>query len=539
MDWVDLPELALIRVLNYLPAHDQLNARLVCKYWKLITDSSVHPDELILFMNFRPRPVYWFHDGREVDLANAFSVSNWTALNGEFFLRHFRQVRRLMVVHKLNSSSRKFLEHFQTSFPELRHLQFNFIGSKSSFLGLRGKAYKANFQLDNLRTFYSQADDMPLGLHCPRLSELYVYTDLKIDETINEQTRQCIQNLRLLLVQKLTYPSGFEFSNLEVFYFNEPSPAISLSDFPRLKELHYFDGFSWVHAEIENHLRSLLAQKRRLKKDELRIFFDGFELDDRDNDFNALDVGYLDPEEPICSLKLNESIVRFVNDAPLGLKFDLLSKDLVMSDALDDELADLQEGDKLVESMFRSVESIDFKRPLTKQSLSLFELSNKFRYVSVVHVDVELSQTLLNQLPDALPHLVMFSYHPKSIKNRSLKFEFIARFKSLDYLSMHRLLSIEELRLILEDCKFLNFINLHRSNRVFMGIFKPSYFHHEDVDPNTHVIEWNSSDFVIFARAKFTTEELFDYLEASRWIGKQLDEEEEQEFNIGFRLDGP
>ena len=38
MDWLDLLELALI--LNYLPVRDQLNARLVCWHWRLITDSS-------------------------------------------------------------------------------------------------------------------------------------------------------------------------------------------------------------------------------------------------------------------------------------------------------------------------------------------------------------------------------------------------------------------------------------------------------------------------------------------------------------------
>ena len=48
MDWYDPPELVLIQVLNYLPVRDQLDVRLVCQHLKLITDSSVQRNELVL-----------------------------------------------------------------------------------------------------------------------------------------------------------------------------------------------------------------------------------------------------------------------------------------------------------------------------------------------------------------------------------------------------------------------------------------------------------------------------------------------------------
>lgn len=89
MDWSDLPELPLIRVLNCLSRHDQLNARLVCKHWKLITDSSARKDELVLFIEIYPRPVCWFHDGTEVDLGNAFLIHNLAAIKNEFFRSYF------------------------------------------------------------------------------------------------------------------------------------------------------------------------------------------------------------------------------------------------------------------------------------------------------------------------------------------------------------------------------------------------------------------------------------------------------------------
>ena len=523
MDSFDLPELALIQVLNHLPAQDQLNARLVCRYWKLITDNFAQRDELVLFFKFYPRPVYWFHDGREVDLGNAFLVNKPRCLKSEFFLRFFRRVHRLMIVHKVNTPSKQFIEHIQVSLLELKHLQFNSIGSKSSFSGLRKLPYKTNFQLANLRTFYSQFDDMPLGLHCPRLNELYVYAHLKIDETMDEQTRLCIQNLRFLLVQQLTYPPDFEFSNLEVFYFNNPSPAISLRNFPRLVELHYFDGFSRVHEELEDRLKSLWVQKRRLKRNQPRIFFDGFELDTR-TDFKTLDDEYLDQDQPVCALDLNENVVRFINDAPLGLKLNLLSKDLRMSDALDDELADLQEGGELVQSMFRSAQCVSFERPLAKESLNLFELSDRFRYVCVAYVEIELSQTLLDRLSDTLPHLESFSYYPEFFSNHLLNFEFIAKFKSLHYFHVHCcLLSIGELRLIFENCKFIDLLGFEKSN-AFIDML-PTCEH------EVYTVAWFSKDRIKFATATFGTEELLNYLEASRWVEKNdfLGERKEKE----------
>ena len=206
MDWHDLLEVALIRILNYLPVHDQLNVRLVSRHWKQITDSSVRRNELVLFLEIYPRPIFWLHDEREVDLGNAFLVSDLASMKSQFFLTHFRKVRNLMIVHPFQTSSKQFIEQIQVSFLELEHLQFFDIDPYPGFSNLRKLLYETDFHLPNLRTFYSQTSDMPLGLHCPRLTELFAYSELNITETTDDQTKRCIQNLRLLFVQKLTYP---------------------------------------------------------------------------------------------------------------------------------------------------------------------------------------------------------------------------------------------------------------------------------------------------------------------------------------------
>ena len=516
MNWWDLPEVALIRALNYLPVCDQLNARLVCRHWRLITDSFVRRDELALFYESYPMPVFWFHNGSEVNPGNAYLLIDLEVLKNEFFLRYFRRVRRLVIALNVGTPSEEFLEAIQTSFPQLEHLQFNMLGSKYQFSRNRKLVYETTLQLPNLRTFYSEAGDMPLVLHCPRLTDLFVYSELTINRTTDEQTKLCIQNLRFLLVQELTYPLEFEFSNLEVLYYNESSSTITLSDFPRLKELHYFS-LTFRREGLRDALENLLEQKRNLKRDGLKFYFDGFELKERPEEFEVLDY-YVRLDEPLNDLSLNENVLWLIKKGSSILKFNLLRKEIRMSDRLDDELVGLPEGDELVESMFKSVHRIIFDQPLTRDSPNLFELSDRFRYVSCVSVTVELSQALLDRLPDALPHLVYFSYHPKFFSDHFLNFEFVGRFKSLHRFGIHcNVLSIDELRSIVNNCKLLlaSFdFNRPNGTRVRMqrrGLKSTDQFFE---------VTWLSTDWVEFARAEFGKEELLDYLEESRWLEK-------------------
>ena len=516
MCWSDLPELALIRVLDYLPVRDQLNARLVCRHWRLTTDSSGRRDELALFYESHPMPVYWLHNGNEVDSGNSYLFIDLAVLKNEFFLHYFRRVRRLVIALEVNTSSEKFLEAIQTSFPQLEHLQFNMLGEKCQFSGLRKLVYETTLQLPNLRTFYSEAGDMPLALHCPRLSELFVYSQLTINEATDEQTRLCIQSLRFLLVENLTYPRDFEFSNLQILYFNKPSPSILLSDFPRLKELHYFDALSRAYRErLRDALIALLEQKRILKRDELRFYFDGYELEDS-SDFGVLN-GYLNPNDSFSRLSLNEKVLRLIKEGSSRCKFNLLRKRLSMSDSLDDELVSLSKGDELVEAMLKSAYDLHFEQPLTRHSLNLFQLSDRFQYVTCVSVYVELSQALLDRLPDALPHLVFFYYAPKFFSNHFVNFEFVGQFKSLHkFLIPPTVLSIDELRSIVNNCKLLHWFSFIRPNGVRVRTVRRGL---KSTD-QAYEVTWYSSDYLEFARAEFGKEELLDYLEESRWLEK-------------------
>ena len=429
-----------------------------------------------------------------------------------------------MVVNGMNCLYKRLFELVQASCHQLEHLQFSYLGRKSSWDVISWfKTNKTNLQLANLRTFYSQGDDLPCGLHLPQLTELCVYSKLSIRAT-DDQTKLCIQRLRTLLVYQLSYPPGFEFSNLEVFYFNEPSFSISLRDFPRLKEIHYFE-LSWSISHWIYDLKNLLEQKRILERNQLRFYFDGFELNAR-TDFELLD--YLDYKEGPnlsrfrCKLNLNEKILRLIKETPWRLKFNLLSKNLMISHGLYDELISLPEGDEHVRSMFKSAQYINFESDLKssiecfifkKEPVNLFKLSDRFRYVWSASVSTGLSQSLLDQLPDAFPHLVEFSYDRKFVVCIP-NFQFIGRFKSLHHFHVDpQLLSTDELRFIFENCKFINHVEFRKSN-ITIKLCR-------SFGCKSYQAEWNLGGSAIpFASATFSVEGLLNYFEASKWVEK-------------------
>ena len=535
MAWCNLPEVALIRVLNYLPVLDQIkSARLVCRYWKQIMDSSVLINELILFLEIYPRPVYWYHDGTEVDLNNAFLVNQRSFLENEFSLKHFRRLRRLMVVSRIGFDYQRLFELVEASCQQLEHLQFSYL--QFSYLGhndvlfhchfpeifMPRRIYKPNLQLANLRTFYSQGGNIPLGLHFPQLTELYVYSHLNLEQT-DEKTRLCIQNLRILLVHELTYPPGFEFSNLEVFYFNEPNPSISLKDFPRLKEIHYFVLNRGNSHQIDGALENLLEQKQILERsqlrNQLRVYYEGLELQNRDDLRRRSLSRYREFGLFSSKLHLNDRILRLVEETPWRLKFNLHIKVLAVDVGLYRELDGLPEGNELVESMFRSAQYINFKTYFLPglMPVNLFKISDRFRYISCANLKAEFSQTLLDQLPDALPHLVEFTYDRTCFLVCIPNLQFIGRFKSLHHFHVDsQFLSTDELRFIFENCKFINHVKLKKFD------FNESHATIElrrDFGRQVYQAVWRLRNRVQ-SWATFSLEELLDYFEANEWVKK-------------------
>lgn len=432
-----MPAVALAKVLGYLPLKDQLSARRVCKYWQLVNDSYVPRRELILFIKILPRPIYWQHDQQAADLANGLMVND-LFLENEFFWSYFRKIQWLMLVFGGHTSYKQPFERIQSSFTDLQHLQFTSIGNWIHFALL--KPPQTEFRLENLRTLYSYAPDMPLNLNCPNLNcpnltELFIVWDLTIDESTNEQTKKCLQNLKLLRIYRLAYPPGFKFIKLEVLHVRKL--PISLIDFPMLKELHLFT----LHNSRGNNVlfEELLQQKERLKREDLRIFYQGFDMEGR-NYSDISPYGYDFKAEDL----------RRAKERPSSCDFRLERKSLDLHDSTDDELTGLREGE-LPECLFKSIINLEING-LSKVRPAFFEICDLFPYIQSIVFYTEVSQVLLDRLPDVLPFLALFLYRPAFIQDKQISFNFVTRFKYLNYFSSwSRIASTEKLRLTLEN----------------------------------------------------------------------------------------
>ena len=511
MNWSQLPVVALVKVLGYLPLSDQLNARRVCKYWHVVNDHSVPRRELILFYELHPRPVCWHHSNQKADLNNALMVNDHF-LESEFFSAYFRKIQRLMVAFPVNTPCKQLIELIQASFADLQHLQFTSIGDWVYFYLQRG--LQSELRLENLRTFYAQAADVPLNLNCPKLSELFTLYDLTIDERTNEQTKKCLQNLKLLKVYRLAYPPGFEFSQLQVLhYMHDPEIfhlTISLVDFPMLKELH-------CHFADNNLVNELLQQKERLKRENLRIYLRGFLLER----VVALET---------VAIHLDAASLKLAKESPSSCNFSLERKSLFLCNSSDDELASLKE-DELPESLLMWITDIIIGWPeekLSKVSPAFFEICDRFPCVYSITIHDEVSQDLLNRLPDVFPYLECFTYEPTIGGNLLICFKslnFVGRFKTLSFFTTcNHLISIDEFKLIHRNCKVLKDVILFQSRSIFdtehvrLGIELVGKAEERIYELNwARMVPGNWRDF---ARTSFDYEELLSYLEVSKWAQK-------------------
>ena len=506
-----MPEVALIQIFGHLPLHDQLTARRVNKYWQLLIDRYVRREkELILFIRIYPRPTYWKHDQREANPANALRVNLKLLLESDFFWSYFQKTRKLIVAHGENAQCSALLERIQASFIDLQHLQFN-SGDHYHFYGPT-EAPTIELCLPNLRTFYAVASDVPFNLNCPQLSELSVGNWLTIDETTNDQTLLCLKRLRLLRVFGLQNRLGFRFSNLEILIC--PNGFVFLDHFPVLKELHYLLSYCAGPVDgIAERVQTILNEKEALRRDQLKIYLHGFDL----NVKTVRDIWTIYDREnlDVFTFRINANVLRVLKENASGFNFNLHGKALWLDDSVDAELLE----SKLPKSLVQSIEQLGIGN-LSEASLNFFEIPCRFPYIYSVYVWSELAQQQLDLLPDALPHLLGFWYRPKLLQRYPPNFEFLSRFKSLDWFTMHNHnLSIDELRLILLHCKVLrSFSFVKLASKYLLCIDMPK-------EPKgAYHLEWRERSQTegsrVFARATFDHEELFSYLEASKWIQK-------------------
>ena len=406
---MDVPELVLIGVFNSLPVYEQLTARLVCKQWqRLIEENLAHSArELVLFANVRPHPLVWHYNDQPVNLDNSLIVNPKTE-EARLFRELFRNIRRLYVVYcecnraeRIESEIFNFLNHFSY----LEHLEVYDVCSRRFH---RSSRVTLDFELPNLKTLFcdSKVQASPL-IASPKLEQLAFFGNFHLDAKL-----ACLKSLKLLKVFSFSHETDIELSNLEVLYFNG-SLQIELAKFKMLREIHFAD-FSIRRSNaplnedeslrlVRAAFEELFKQKRRLGRDDLRVYFEGIRCEA--NSFRVIasrerlqsyqhHTSYvvIRPVD-VESFQLNRGDFQVGN---LRLYFEYSSQ-------FDDVIAAM--NDEQVERLARSLHTLMLAEQLNVGLLGKFQIL--FRYIQHLYIDEErFSQ--FDVLPTILPNLVSF-----------------------------------------------------------------------------------------------------------------------------------
>ena len=535
-----LPELALIKIFNYLPLYDQLsNARLVCKKWKLLIEQDNlmnSRSELVLFLRMERRPLVWSHNQQPVDLRNSListSVQSLTSINDSTrFMNRFANVRRLYIAMFETDFDGNEICNAVNRFSNVEHLEINnmyFLLSDATAL----RQINIDLNLPKLQTLYLGNDDRLVNLNCPALTRLSLFDAFHWNETFS----RTLKNLRFLKVRSFSHEPGLGMANLEVLMIADDI-QIELDLFPKLREVHYYlksadredrdvrpNVSGRPHQEAA--LLSLFERKVRLGKN-LKVYCDGLLCDTLQELATAKrNVKYYSP------LTICRTDYRLTED------FDLISKGCFDRIKLEDVKRSLnlfrpsqfEELNRLsaqaIEYAARSLEhsevdttDIDsfFKRDSFRFDDPLFlKLRAFFRYATVLRIFALSSQSSLNKLPDLMPNTIHLSLPSRrNFKWATINFSFLSRFRGLKKLIVAKYwLSLDLLRMLFINCRFLDRLVLLEEPekpelQVFVFPFGENGFH-------IFYTQFPQTLYIVSSRA-----ELLDFLDRNRVIKRHF-----------------
>lgn len=441
----ELPELALIKVFNYLPLYDQLTFRKVCKLWKQIIEDNISNSrkELVLLHRMLPRPLVWSHNNQQVNLDNSIIVNVKFVLYDNF-RPLFKNIRRLFIVYygyliDMEEQLNDFIAHFT----KLEHIQIQslFFCFDDLF------TLKIDFELPNLKTLYLGQTDKVISLNCPNLTKLALFDDFEMCE----KYAVFKNSLKFLKVKSFAYQPGYALPNLEVLYFCS-NLQIKVADFEKLVEIHfYYQKHELLTNQREAILNDLLEQKRELRRDRLDIYHDGIRC--AIGSVREIIMQHNHPDEVLCHQNpISKNDLRLYLENQDHFKIENLIKTFDYTSAINEDINSLNEA--LTEQLARTIVNLRIIEPLNDDQLHSLKLRNLLRYVRFIFV-TKLPQNQLDMLPDIVPSILFFTcIRPEQFRNRN--FLFLARFKSLKDLRMdEKLISLNEFDQLLTDCRFL------------------------------------------------------------------------------------
>lgn len=496
----ELPELALIRIFNGLPLYDQLAGRLVCKLWKTLIENDLLANsrkELILFLRMTQRPLIWSHSQQPINLDNSIVVNGKFKTSNSFKALFFNK-KRLYIAQCYGYDTFEefdYLNDFVPNFPNLEHLEIN---------NLFYVVYQENtprltvdFSHPNLRTLYLGYKDQLVRLNCPSLTDLSVYSDFHLAE--RSPGSLISNNIRFLKVLSFSHQPRHGLPSLEVLHFSV-SLQINIVDFPKLKEIHYdfrfleFEGNQLEQIlNLESNLKvnvratfsSLLQRKMSLKR-HLEIYYNGIRCRSLDQIRSLENILYpLD-----LSKEELEQLIEGSDELRLGIAKRRLDADELKLVRYRNQLT----GDS-IKRLARATNYLGVGRRACQRPPEAYYLEDRsfdltakaiFEYVRYLDLAPALPQNLLDRLPDILPNLVyIWSKHGHSLENRTKNYFFLRRFLGLKQLHMDRdWLSIDVLREIYKNCKFLDYITLIDNEQPMTSIYWSDLCDHYVIVPD-------------------------------------------------------
>lgn len=216
---MDLPEIVVLKIFNFLPFHHQLtSARLICKKWKLLAEHKLvnSRKELVLFVRMRRRPLIWSHNQQPVNLANSLYVESIMPDFPTFLTNCFANVQRLYIARfeftfDEDEISRFVSNSFSAEVPSaLEHLEVNNLYFQVQDPWQMNRI-NVDLRLPKLQSLFLGSNDNLINLDCPALTHLCVY-----DDAFHLDGKFSLTSLRILKVRSFSHESGHDLPNLEV-----------------------------------------------------------------------------------------------------------------------------------------------------------------------------------------------------------------------------------------------------------------------------------------------------------------------------------
>ena len=488
---MELPELALIKVLSNFTLYDQLTiCRLVCKRWKLLIEQDIlanSRNELVLFVRMLQVPMVWSHSQQAVRLDESIVV-NRSIKNSQHFRNLFTNLKSLFIALFEPSLEHLDLCDIVHSFPSLEHLEIRNLFYE--YCPISTGHLRVDLNHSNLRTLHLGYKDQIVNLNCPALTELNAFGVFHVDE------RCCFRNsLKFLKVRSFTHQPDCILPNLEVLCFAD-NLEIDLEAFKKLKEIHYYSRELEIGRDREEHganvnriLESLIQRKRRLRLN-LEIYKDGVRRKTEADRWPFRPF----PEHGSLELTMEElaSILKNFDEPTISI----LKSKFHTDNLLFDEERD-QTTDDPIEHLARSIQhlilpyftfyqnfemwverrdGVIFERPVPGPLPSIpmpgvratlfdppFNPSSKHLFSYVNRLQLAPSpQNLMQMLPDLMTNVLDFrSMHGYKFEGRILNYSFLSEFRALKRLSAEKdWLSIDVLRKIFANCKFIDYLTI-------------------------------------------------------------------------------